>query len=212
MNFTKNDLIKMDLQDYKSFVLEKQAEEKYIKKEINKLKKQKKQKKVKALKQEKALAFVKEIAFQTQQQLEYHINDMVSHGLNSVFNDVFDFVVNFVKKRGKIECDLFFKKGKNLIDPLTYSGLGAADIAAFALRCASWSIAKKYRNVFLLDEPLKHLSNDKHMLAGKMIKELAKQLGLQIIMVTHSKKMVEFADKVFEVTKTGKISKVKEIN
>jgi len=106
---------------------------------------------------------------------------------------------------------LFFKKGEELVDPLRFSGLGAADIAAFALRCAAWSMDKRYRNTLILDEPFKHLSANHHEKTGKMVKILSEKLGLQIIMISHSRKAAEHADRVFEITMKNNVSKVHQI-
>lgn len=207
----ENPLDKIMLNKYDKFVNEKLSEKSYIQKEIKSLKDKKKKLKIELIKKEKSLEFVKDVALKTQRQLEYHISDMVSAGLNSVFDQVYDFDVNFELRRGKTECDLYFRKGDELIDPLRFSGLGAAEVAAFSLRCACWTMAKKYRNVLLIDEPMSRLAVKHHANAGKMIKMLSEKLNLQIIMISHSEKITEYADKVFKVTQKNGRSFVKEI-
>ena len=202
---------------YQQFLIKKKSEYLYIKKEVKALKIEVKALKIEIMKKQRALAFIQQIALQTQGQLEFQLSDMVSAGLNTVFDQAYDFVVKFETRRDKTECDLFFKKHDQLIDPLLFSGLGAADVAAFALRCASWSIAKKYRNVLLLDEPFKHLKGEKenrNVLA--LMKMLSDQLNLQIICINDERApredIIEFADKLFEVRQNNKgISKVKEL-
>lgn len=192
----------MNLSKYNKFCNKKLSEKAYIQKEIKTLKNKKKTLKIELLRKEKCLEFVKDVALKTQRQLEYHLSDMVSAGLNSVFEQAYDFDVNFELRRGKTECDLYFRKGEDLIDPLRFSGLGAAEVAAMSLRCASWSMMnaiQPIRNCLILDEPFARLDVGHHENAGKMIKLLSEELGLQIIMVSHSKKITEYADKVFEV-------------
>ena len=201
----------MNLKKLRAFLNKKQAQKEYIQNEIQSLETSIKKQKVLLLQEQQALEFIKEIAIQTQEQLEFQLGDMVSTGLNTVFDQAYDFIVKFELRRDKTECDLFFKKHGELIDPLLFSGLGAADVAAFALRCASWSIAKIYRNTLLLDEPFKYLSTNNHENAGKLIKMLSKNLNLQIIMITHSAEFVKHADKVFKVDMKNKISFCKEI-
>lgn len=181
-----------------------------VKTQLTKLQKSEKKAKINLIRHEKALEFIKDIALKTQSQLEFHLSDMVTAGLNTVFTEPYDFIVKFLIRRGRTECDLFFEKDGQYVDPLRFSGLGAADIAAFALRCASWSMDKRYRNVILLDEPTKHLAVEHHHNAGKMIKTLSEKLGLQIIMITHSMAMTEYADKVFKIKRIKGVSKVKE--
>lgn len=151
-------------------------------------------------KHEQALAVVKEVGLKTQQSLQYHIADTVSMAFDSVFDDPYEMIVEFVQRRGKTECDLMFKRGNQIVDPLSASGGGAVDVASFALRVASWSMQQpKTRNVLLLDEPFKNLSEGLLPKASEMLKQVSDKLGLQIIMITHSDALIESADKVFQV-------------
>lgn len=151
-------------------------------------------------KHEQAIEVVKTVGLKTQQSLQYHISDTVSMALNSVFDDPYSMSVEFVERRGKTECDLMFQRGNKFIDPLSASGGGAVDVASFALRVASWSMQfPKTRNVLLLDEPFKNLSEGLLPKASEMLKQVSDKLGLQIIMITHSEPLIESADKVFQI-------------
>lgn len=204
----------MQLKKYRKFIDEKKTEELYIKKEIKALKQENKTLKINLLREQRALTFIKDIAIKTQNQLEFQLSDMVSAGLNTVFEQAYNFVVKFELRRDKTECDLFFEKYGQLVDPLLFSGLGAADVAAFALRCASWSIVRKYRNTLLLDEPFKHLKGEKEnkrVLA--LMQLLSRQLNLQIICINDERApredIIEYSDKLFEVHQNSKgVSKI----
>lgn len=151
-------------------------------------------------KHEQAIEVVKKVGLKTQQSLQYHISDTVSMALNSVFDDPYTMSVEFVERRGKTECDLLFQRGNQFIDPLSASGGGAVDVASFALRVASWSMQfPKTRNVLLLDEPFKNLSEGLLPKASEMLKQVSDKLGLQTIMITHSEALIESADKVFQI-------------
>ena len=201
----------MNLKKLRTFLNKKQAQKEYIQNEIQSLEISIKKQKVLLLQEQRALEFIKEIAIQTQGQLEFQLGDMVSTGLNTVFDQAYEFLVKFELRRDKTECDLFFKKQEELVDPLLFSGLGAADVAAFALRCASWSMVKKSRNTLLLDEPFKHLSVNHHERVGALVKMLSEKLGLQIIMITHSEIMSRYADKIYKVTMQNNVSKVHQV-
>ncbi len=153
-----------------------------------------------------AREIVREVGLKTQQQLQYHVSDITSLALEAVFDDPYELIMEFVERRNKVECDLLFKRGDDLLDPLSSSGGGAVDVAAFALRIASWSMMHpKLRNTIILDEPLRFLSENYQQQASLMIKELSERLGLQFIIVTHESTLTSYADKVFEVRlKKGK--------
>jgi DNA repair exonuclease SbcCD ATPase subunit len=160
---------------------------------------------------EKAREIVRSVGIATQQQLQYHISDITSLALEAVFNDPYELKVEFIQRRNKTECDLLFVRDGNDLDPISASGVGAIDIAAFALRIASWSMAVPHtRNVIILDEPFKHLSVDLQDRASSMIKEVSDKLGLQFIIITHDPTLASYADRVFNVSIHKRVSKVKQ--
>lgn len=161
---------------------------------------------------EKAHEILKQVGLQTQQQLIYHISDVTSVALESVFDEPYRLVLDFVERRNKNECDILFEKNGEKIDPMLASGGGVVDLAAFALRIASWSMQiPKTRSIIILDEPFKHLSKNLHARASEMIKLLADRLGIQFIIITHSEVLSTSADKTFEVTQRKGISRIKTI-
>jgi DNA repair exonuclease SbcCD ATPase subunit len=150
---------------------------------------------------EQAIAIIREVGLSTQQQLQYHISSIVTLALDAVLqHDTYEFKVEFLQRRNKMECDLYFERAGNKVDPLTASGGGAVDVAAFALRIASWSMRKPHtRAVIVLDEPFRFLSVDYQPYASMMIKELSERLGIQFIIVTHEKELAAYADNVVNV-------------
>jgi len=161
---------------------------------------------------EQAREIVRTVGLETQRQLQYNISDITSLALEAVFPDPYELKVEFVERRNKTECDLKFVRGDMEIDPLTASGVGAVDVAAFALRIASWSMARpRTRNVIILDEPFRFLSENYQDQASQMLKELSTKLGIQFIIVTHEMTLASYADRTFEVSIYKGISKVKQI-
>ena len=154
---------------------------------------------------EEAREILRNVGLRTQTQLSYHISDITSLALEAVFPDPYELVAEFVQRRNKTECDLYFTRRGSRTDPEDASGGGAVDVAAFALRVAAWSMQNpKRRSVMILDEPLKFLSDDMQEQASQMLKELSTRLGIQFIIVTHETTLTEFADKVFRVRQSKK--------
>ena len=148
----------------------------------------------------KAREVAQEVATSTQVKIEFHISNLVTMALASVFPDPYDFRLQFVQRRNKTEADLIFSKGDNETDDILNSGGGGvSDVASFALRIALWSI-KKTRSTFILDEPFKFLHNPVYQeKASEMIKEISRKLGIQIIMVSDQDNIINAADKVIDV-------------
>lgn len=162
---------------------------------------------------EKALTIIKEVGRKTQEKLQFHISDITSLALDAVMpEDPYKLTMQFVDRRDKNECDLRFERQGNLMKPLDSSGVGAIDVASFALRIAAWSIQfPKSRPVIILDEPFKFLDKSKHGRASEMLKELSLKLGLQFIIVTHEEGLTENADRIFKVSNTKRTSKVEQV-
>ena len=159
---------------------------------------------------EQAREVVREVGMKTQQQLQVHISDITSLALDAVFNNPYELLVEFVQRRNKTECDLLFARDGEKMDPMSASGGGSVDVAAFALRIAAWSMqVPKKQNVIILDEPLRFLSADKQESASQMIKELSMKLNIQFIIVTHEEILAQYADKVFTTSLRKGVTSIK---
>ena len=181
-----------------------------LQKEINTNSEESQKLRVDQKRHEQALTILRTVGLETQQQLQFHISDITSLALEAVFDEPYTLDVSFIERRNKTECDLTFKRGENEIDPLTASGGGAVDVAAFALRVASWSMQNPLsRRCIILDEPFRFVSQDLQEKAAQMLSELSTRLNIQFIIVTHETILSDYADKSFRVIMRKGISQIK---
>ena len=159
---------------------------------------------------EEAAVIIQHVATATQKELEYHISELVTVALAAVFPNPYEFHVDFVIRRDQTECDITFQReGGEPLDPMSSTGGGPIDVAAFALRVSLWSLQRpRTRPVFLLDEPFRCVSVDLQGKVGEMLQEISKRLGLQIIMISHEKELMATADSVFRTTIANDRTKV----
>jgi len=156
---------------------------------------------------EKAREIVRLIATQIQSQLQFYLSDITSLALKAIFPNPYQLRVEFVQRRNKTECDLFLEKEGELFSPLSDLGGGIIDVASFSLRLTLWSLRNpKTRNIIILDEPLRFLSDSYQENASLLIQELSKRLNLQFIIVTHSEKLAERADNIITVSQSDRVS------
>ncbi len=190
-----------------------QGEREKIKSQLQTVHKQLQQLETDLIEHEQAREIMRQVALLTQQQLQYHISDITSLALESVFErNPYELKAEFVQRRGKTECDLYFVRNEKEIDPLEASGYGAVDVAAFALRIASWSMQMpRNRAVIMMDEPMRNLDEKRLVAASKMVKELSGKLGLQFLIVTHEDALTEEADLPLKVEIKNGISKIIEL-
>ena len=163
---------------------------------------------------EEAREIIRVVGQKTQNQLSFHIKDITSLAMEAVFNNPYALAMEFVNRRNKTECDLYFERDGNRVEPLDGGGGGAADVAAFALRVASWSLQRPHtRNVLLLDEPFKHLKGEnENRRVLEMLRKISQELKMQIIMVSDERisreATIEATDRLFEVSIRNGISKI----
>jgi len=135
---------------------------------------------------EKAQQVIQHVSQQVQQQAHKQIAGVVSRCLESVFEETYKFNINFALKRGKTEARLTFEKYNNVVDPMTASGGGVVDVAAFALRLACLMLSRpQLRKVLIMDEPFKFVSVKYRDNVRLMLEALAVDFGIQFIIITH---------------------------
>jgi DNA repair ATPase RecN len=205
--------LKMNLQTLQKKFDQKKGQRYQICKDISQeeVKIQKTKKEIRLL--EKAQEIITAVAKLTQQELEFAICEPVTLAMAAVYDDPYTMVAEFTSsERGATECALKFERNGFFVKPSEASGGGPIDIASFMLRVDSWSLTRKRtRPVLILDEPFKWVSREKMPLAGEMLQETSRQLGLQIIMVSHIPDLIDCADKIFETSiKNGVTTVIKE--
>jgi len=135
---------------------------------------------------EQAQRIVQTVAQMVQQQAHEQIASVVSRCLESVFDEPYEFKIAFEQKRGKTEAKLSFVRNGTEVDPMTASGGGVVDVAAFALRLACLMMYRPpKRRLLVMDEPFRFLSRDLRPRMKELLLTLANEMQIQFIMVTH---------------------------
>jgi len=155
----------------------------------------------------KARWILTEVATITQKRFKEKVENLVTMAIRSVFDRPFQFVLEFERKRNKMECQPEIREvvnGRNRVfDPAEDMGGGIVDIISFALRVVLWSLEKpRSRNVIVLDEPMKNLGK-LVTLAGQILKEISHKLDFQLIVITHEDELIEIADRAYYITHDG---------
>lgn len=120
------------------------------------------------------------------ERLCHRLSDVVTRCLCEVFDDPYEFRIEFDRKRGRTEASLVFVRDGMTVDPLSASGGGVVDVAALVLRLAVMMLQRPaVRRLLVMDEPLRFLSKDYRPLARYMLKSLQEEFGMQFIYVTH---------------------------
>lgn len=132
-----------------------------------------------------AQKILKETAQEVQQAVHSRIADVVTRCLRTVFDDPYEFKINFEQKRGRTEANLVFeRRGIELTDPVNSVGGGVLDVAAFALRVSCLVLEKPARRrLLVLDEPFSRVRGENNRRRMRdLVEMLADDFGMQLIL------------------------------
>ncbi len=207
---------KMKLQMYKDKIQQLKGKKSKIVEDLTKAKTRSKRFRRELGYAEKAKILVQTIAESTQNELKYQLSELPKLALQGVFDDPYEFEVEFTIKREKPEANFYFVRDGARISPRNNTGLGAVDIAGLALRPALWSLrSPRNRPTIWLDEPFKHLKGaEANKRALAILHEICSPRpekswpGLQIVMIADERAnredLLEVADCVYEFTMRGR--------
>lgn len=151
------------------------------------------------------------VATEVQRRVHLRISKLVSRCLSAVFPDPYVFEIKFETKANRSEAEIVFLRGENQVDPLSGAGGGVIDVAAFALRLACLSLRRPaVRKLLILDEPFRFVSAVFRPRVRELLENLSRELGVQIIMVTHVEELC-FGNVIDMKGFTDGISSVEEI-
>jgi energy-coupling factor transporter ATP-binding protein EcfA2 len=145
-----------------------------------------------------AADIVQRVGFLVQQEAHTAIAAVVTRCLRAVFPEPYEFEIQFVERRGRTEAEMVFLRDGEAHHPLDSSGGGVVDVAAFGLRLACLMLARpQRRRLVVLDEPFKFLSQGHRAAVRGLVEDLAAELGVQFVIVTHIDEL--HAGKIFEI-------------
>ena len=193
---------------YKDFTTRKLGERSLLQKQLEEAQAHHVYLNARALSIIEAQTIIQKIAVETQTQLRFKIEDIVNKILETTFPE-YSFELEYEVKRGKSEANLKFYKGTHQVDPMENDGGGIVDVCCVALRLAIWSLSDT-RPILILDEATKHLSAKDAPRFAAVFSTIANELGIQVIMPTHSDAIREVADTCYDVWLKGQVSQVQK--
>lgn len=144
------------------------------------------------------------VAELTQEEVIVSINDLVTSALHAVFpEDPYDFKLEITRKNNRTQAEPNFIRDGHNVKPADNAGVGSANVGAVSLRVGLLSMDESNpRRLLILDEPFRDLSRDKHGLAALLIDKISRDLGIQILIASHSTSLAETSDKIFNIMKS----------
>lgn len=152
---------------------------------------------------EAARVVIQDVSQALQQQAHTRIAAVVTKCLAAIFDEPYQFLIAFDRKRGKTEAVLKLKRGELILDePLNEAGGGVIDVAAFALRLAALTLQRpRLRRLLVMDEPFKCIRGKRYRERVRhLLQALAAEFGMQfVICVDHEAYPQFMLGKVIEI-------------
>jgi len=143
----------------------------------------------------KAIEVLNLVSKSTRDVIKNTFEGLVSYALKAIYQDSYEFKLKFGNRGNLSELDFELKSPKNL-NPLPLEDCaagGGLDIISLALRFVLIQILQ-FPGMIVLDEPTKHLSVQFRQNEFNFYNYIAKKLGKQLIIITHSKELVDLAE------------------
>ena len=150
---------------------------------------------------EQAQQITQTVAQTIQQQAHQKIAKVVTACLKTVFIDKdYAFEIRFERKRKRTEAKLILlKDGHEVDDPIDGESGGVLDVASFSLQLSAIMLNKpSIRKLMVMDETFKFVSVEYRNNVQQMLTKLAKDFGIQFIMVTSHQSQI-MAGKVIDL-------------
>lgn len=159
---------------------------------------------------DKTSLLLNSIGEERQQAAQQVIEELVTRGLQTIFDSSLSFHIVQSMKAKVQTVDFYvrttFSNGQMVDTPVMESrGGGVAATIGFLLRVVVMLLRGGTRqdNILILDETFAHVSEEYVPTVGAFLREIVDKTGVQIVMVTHQQEFVEHADRVFRFSQTN---------
>ena len=162
---------------------------------------------------ESARDVVSEVLVLTQRQVKGYLEEVVSLALSAVYGDDHGLELEFGVKRNQSEVTPWVVRGGDRFSTRDEVGGGVLDVASLGMRLGMYALSQpRPAPLLVLDEPAKFLSRDRQAAFGRMIREMSRRLGIQVILVSHSEAIIDQADRAYRVVQEDGVSRAEVVS
>lgn len=144
----------------------------------------------------KAHQIMQKSAKMSQDHLAVHLSSIVTQAIQPVVNKPYEFVCEFVERRGSTEADLYLTKNGEVFDILSGTGGGLADVCSFSLKVA-YLLLSNVNRVLIIDEVSRHINSPQQRTRfAAVLKKLSEEFEIQMIINSTIPELTSIADKL----------------
>lgn len=162
--------------------------------------------------QEKAQAILLKLEEVWRKDFEKGIEQVVTEGVELVFGKGSAFHIDTQQRAGASAITFEIETPQALTEIHEAEGGSLVQVVSFLLRLILVKASvPPLRQVIILDEPFEGVHAENVPLVALLVRKMVDESQIQVIMVTQNEKYMEYADKVYDVTKTKGVASVREL-
>jgi DNA repair exonuclease SbcCD ATPase subunit len=138
------------------------------------------------------------------------VENLLTYGLATVFEDQKLAVkVDLSEKRGLMQMEISLKDLSTGVEAPILGSFGGGPVAvvSFLLRVLSL-LNLKLHKLLILDEAFSFVSENYVPQLAKLVSALCQKSNLDVLLVTHQRAFLEYADRAYQVAANGKLKSV----
>jgi len=150
--------------------------------------------------------FFKSLGGEQEQELLSKLETFISYGLSTVFGASYQFITELGVEGKDLKVEFYIRTNDLQSDVVGAKGGGVAEVVSILLQLFFVIAMKDVLSPFLLlDTAMVHLSERYHENMSSLLKELAKKLDIQVVLLAHVGDYGAYADKLYHfVQRDGK--------
>lgn len=160
-------------------------------------------------------AYLAKYADERQAQVYRQIENTVTEGLRTVFNEDLRLEVEtkMVGSRSETVFNIVSKtpEGELSTSIMDSRGGGVAAIVGFLVQAVLVLLTPSLRPILFLDESFRNVSEEYQAPLGEFIQDLCQRTGLQVVLVTHQPTIAEYASNWYSFSQQNGKTKITKV-
>ena len=174
-----------------------------INRDINQFDKEIKEHDAEVVMMGKVLVLFHSLTEKVQTEFAAGIESVVSAGLLAVFDEAIQFKIDTKVRGNNVNVDFrLINENSTETNLLDARGGGVVAVTCSILQMVFVRLLDVQKIVFL-DEPFAHLSAEYVPAMAQLLQKMSRDLGIQVVLITHQDEFLEHADKAYRIEKHG---------
>jgi len=191
----------------RKLITERQIKRKLLNKELYRVEKSLDSLQKTVISTSKAIIVIEYIIEQNHGEIVDMFESTVSSGLQELFNDEYAFHMDMDRSGTNTTCEfqVITDKCKRFCNIRMTQGKSVQEVIAALMRIVICSLDKQIMNIVFLDEPFSGLQVYRKEKAALFLNKICKEFGLQLVVVTQSPEMGDYADCRIDLSKQTRL-------